>query len=167
MNPSTPETQSAVDVRFRAEVECDVHLFLSAIRWDLLEVEITPEWFKDPQGFRQTYPDREVAMKLAGGLTIENLRWIADLLVDCHVIADTVETADAYDGVRKYGRYRTEEPTQHLAAIQSGLLEYNGYLDAQKWRASEGVGVLEDFGVYQDLPSSEFPLYNYQTSSIQ
>jgi hypothetical protein len=125
------------------------------------------KYFSSLLGFRHTDLDREVAMKLAGRLTVENLRWIADLLVECHVIADTVETADAYDGVRKYGGYRTEEPTQHLAAIQSGLLEYNYHLDAQKLRVSDGVGVLEDFGVYQDLPSSEFPQYNYQASSIQ
>lgn len=167
MNTSNIETQAVIDVRFRAEFESDVHLFLSAIRWDLLEVEIIPEWYTDAKGFRQTYPDREVAMKLAGGLTIENLRWIADLLVDCHVIADTAETADSYDGVRKYGRYNTEVPTQHLAEIQSGLLMYNEYLEAQKWRIGKVLESLEDFGVYQELPSSEFPLYNYQPTTIQ
>jgi hypothetical protein len=48
MNPSSLATLSVVDVRFRAEFEFDVHLFLSAIRWDVLEVEITPTWFTDP-----------------------------------------------------------------------------------------------------------------------
>lgn len=158
MNQSKSVPLTTFNVRFRAEFECDVHLFLAAISWDILEVVYFPEWITDGQGFRKTMPDLDVSMKLAGGLSIENLRWIADQISDCHVIADTIEPADKYDGKRKYDDFLSVVPVEHLAEIQAGLKGYNEYLDAQKTRCSNTIDTLDifyDYAPMQPMPDGE------------
>jgi len=155
MNQLKAVPLTTFNFRFRAEFECDVHLFLAAISWDILEVVYFPEWITDSQGFKKTMPDLDVSMKLAGGLSIENLRWIADQISDCHVIADTIEPADSYDGKRKYNEFLTVVPVEHLAEIQAGLKGYNDFLDAQKQRGSNAINSLDIF--YDYAPMSPMP----------
>ena len=80
-----------LNILFRAECESDVNLFISAIRWDILEVDISAEKLTGANGYSYTYPDRDVKLVTAGNLSLDELRWVADLISDCHVIADTIE----------------------------------------------------------------------------
>lgn len=133
---------SYIAFRFRAECESDVHLFLSAIGWEVLEVDISAEPNINEQGFNRPFPDRDVSMKLAGNLTLENLRWVAEQLTDCHVIADTIQLSEKYDGERLYGEYSAAEPVQHLSKIASRLLDYQEYLQAQVSITRQSLGAL-------------------------
>ena len=129
--------------KFRAECEADAHIFLSAIRWDLLEVEITHAGFANHQGFNIAYPDCDVNIKLTGNLSLDNLRWVADQIDDCHVIADTIKRAVDYDGVRLYGEYETARPSlEDLSKISEGLNAHIDYLEAQTEIVSSALGRL-------------------------
>jgi hypothetical protein len=118
-------------ISFRAECESDVHLFISAIRWDILEVDISAEKLKGADGYSYTYPDRDVKLVTSGNLNLEELRWVAAQIQDCHVIADTIELAEHYTGVRLYGEYAASAPIPHFHKIANGLQDYGDYLSCQ------------------------------------
>lgn len=120
---------------FRAECEADVHLFLSAIAWDILESDISFETVTDSMGFKKSHPDRDVTITTSGNLSLEQLRWVADQIEDCHVIADSISPAASYTGERLYGEYASSCPTLHIAKITKGLKSYRENLAYQQRRA--------------------------------
>jgi hypothetical protein len=139
MNNQIIEIPSHQYYAFRAECEGDVHLFLSAIAWDLLESEISSESFADNSGFKKSHPDRDVKITTSGNLSLEQLRWVADQIEDCRVIADSISPAASYTGERLYGEYVSSTPTLHLAKISTGLKKHREYLSYQQVRAKKAL----------------------------
>lgn len=126
-----------LNILFRAECESDVNLFISAIRWDILEVDISAEKLTDDDGYSHTDPDRDVKLVTAGNLSLDELRWVADQISDCHVIADTIELAERYTGERLYGKYIARAPRPHFDKIAMGLKDYSKYLKYQRQIAKQ------------------------------
>jgi len=139
MKNQTIEIPSHQYYAFRAECEGDVHLFLSAIAWDILESDISSETIPDSFGFGKPFPDREVKITTSGNLSLEQLRWVADQIEDCHVIADSISPAASYTGERLYGEYVSSAPALHLAKITKGLKKHRQYLAYQQGRAKKAL----------------------------
>lgn len=81
--------------KFRAECPREAHLFLAAV-----SLFIEPSWVITPLEF---YPDIECSFTIRKAISPFDLLWIANTIVDAHVIVDTLELAHEYTGDRDYG----------------------------------------------------------------
>ena len=81
--------------KFRAEYPRDAQLFLASV-----SLFIEPSWVMIPIEF---YPDIECSFTVKKAISPFDLLWIANTIVDAHVIVDTLELAHDYTGDRDYG----------------------------------------------------------------
>lgn len=136
---------------FRAEFEKDVNLFLAAIRKWLWEVDIRKQFLTDDDGTTFPIPDRDVVMKLKGNLNLTNLRWIADQIEDCHVIAETIEASKKYTGDRTYNmRKATEAPgridRQHIMDNFENCIDF---FESEIERAKAAMVGIEEVNAFE------------------
>lgn len=124
---------------FRAECEADVHLFLRAIAWDILESDISSVPVIDGIGLGNPLSYRDVKITTSGSFSLEQLRWVADQIDDCHVIAESISPAASYTGERLSGAYASSCPTLHIAKITHGLTNYSAFLAYQQRRAKNAL----------------------------
>jgi len=141
--------------RFRAECEPDVMLFLYAIRgWALRYFAIEDDIYTGDDGRIYQNSDREVTMDVMCNLSLANLRWIANQITDCHVIAETLQSAESYTGDRTYGKRQASKAPcgKYRRRIIEGILEYKEFLENNIERALsaiEAVNAIDEIELMQ------------------
>ena len=78
------------ELMFRAECELDAVVFMYVI----------PEFVQQPWLTVVEYNEPEVTFKLKKEISLADLRWVASAIPDAHVIAQTLDVARSYTGVR-------------------------------------------------------------------
>lgn len=137
--PAVAEGTVGTKYRFRAECKRDADMFLSAI-----STFIEPNWTLTPP---TSYPAVEGSFTLAGEISPRNLLWVACAIVDCHVLAQTLDQEKSYNPQRDYfRRIDTHNPefvpsTEVLVEIKNGMARYVKSLkylleDAKEFMAS-------------------------------
>jgi hypothetical protein len=94
--PSVSVGTAGTAYRFRAECPRDADLFLRAI-----SRFIEPSWCTVPITF---YPDVEVSFTLSADISPRDLLWVASVIIDGHVLAQTLESDGRYTGERDFFR---------------------------------------------------------------
>ena len=137
--PAVAEGTVGTKYRFRAECKRDADMFLSAI-----SSFIKPNWTITPQG---DFSDVQGAFELAREISPRNLLWVACAIVDCHVLAQTLDEEKSYNPARDYLRnidiHNSEfmPSTEVLAEMKNGVGGYienlvHLYEDAEEFRKS-------------------------------
>jgi len=86
------ELPPGTEIRFRAESDLDVALFMHMI----------PAFAAQPWSIVSEPLDVEVAFRLKKAVSLQDLRWIASVIPDAHVIVESMNVGELYDGGRDY-----------------------------------------------------------------
>ncbi|MGE0672762.1 MAG: hypothetical protein AB7O64_06885 [Methylibium sp.] len=130
--PPTPAGANDCTFCFRVEFEADLFPLNHMLRW------ATESWWSTPVC---PWGDADVKVTLKPNtLTLEEVRWLFDQVVDCHVAVETVELEADYTGERSY-RVEQELPMAipgeaALKASIAGLRDYQRSLEATVDRAA-------------------------------
>lgn len=117
---------------FRVEFESDLFPINHMLRW------AADEWWSTPVC---PWGDADVKVTLKPNtLTLKEVRWLLDQVVDCHVAVETVELEADYTGERSY-RVEKDLPMAPpgkaaLKASIAGLRDYQRSLEAAVDRAA-------------------------------
>jgi hypothetical protein len=128
----TPAGAEERTLCFRVEFEADLFPLTHMLRW------ATQEWWSTPVC---PWGDADVKVTLKPNtLTLEEVRWLFDQVVDCHVAVETVELEADYTGERSY-RVENDLPMTApdetaLEASIAGLRNYQRSLEAATERAA-------------------------------
>lgn len=130
--PPTPAGAESRTYCFRVEFEADLFPLNHMLRW------ATESWWSTPVC---PWGDADVKLTLKPNtLTLEEVRWLFDRIVDCHVAVETVELEADYTGERSY---RVEQELAMavpgeaaLEASVAGLRNYQRSLEAATDRAA-------------------------------
>lgn len=124
---------------FRAECEWDALLFRAATRKWTQSVNMKELKLTDDDGTQWSIPDREVVMEIEESIGLANLRWIAEQITDCHVIAESLQTSDKYTGEREYGQESAIPSSEHRRSITQGFLDYKDVYENEVERLAEAI----------------------------
>lgn len=141
--PAVAEGTVGAKYRFRAECQRDADLFLSSI-----SSFIERNWTLTPLTY---YPDVEGTFELAHEISPRDLLWVACAIVDCHVLAQTLDKEGDYNPERDYFRdidIRNPEfmPSKEvMAKIKNGVTRYIKYLKHLQEDAKDFRVILKTF----------------------
>lgn len=126
--------------RYKCRAEClpDVLLFLAATRWAMQSFDFEP-WLYPVNGKLVKWPDYTVCFTARRVLGLQALRWIANRIPDCHVIAESLATADKYDEERVPLKNMRSPPADVLAKVADGLREYREHLESEGDRVESAI----------------------------
>lgn len=130
--PSTPGGAESRTLCFRVEFEADLFPLNHMLRW------ATESWWSTPVC---PWGDADVKLTLKPNtLTLKEVRWLFDRIVDCHVAVETVELEADYTGERSF---RVDQELAMavpgeaaLKASVEGLRKYQHSLEAATDRAA-------------------------------
>ena len=105
MNETKPNPMADVPrpMQYKCRAEClpDVLIFLAATRWAMESFDFEPCFLEDDEGKRAKIPDYDIQFTARPVVGLQDLRWIANSIPDCHVIAESLAPASKYDGERR------------------------------------------------------------------
>ena len=88
-------------------------------------------------------PDYDVEFTAKSRVGLQQLRWIANSIPDCHVIAESLALASEYDGKRTLvGTLRRPSATVRTE-VAEGLEDYLEYLEIERGRAEASLYEME------------------------
>jgi len=93
--------RAGTKLMFRAECELDAQLFMGVI----------PEFIHQPWSTVVEYGEPEVTFRLKKRMSLDDLRWVASMIPDAHVIFETLAPAKVYTGERTF--QGPDDNTQH------------------------------------------------------
>ena len=100
--------------KFRAECVDDALLFIRTAYPHISHWGMVAE--------KQLMFEPEVMIVVKGNMwTLPQLTWLANQITDCHVIADTIQHAQEYTGIRNYSPVMTQ-PSQEQLAVVTGYV---------------------------------------------
>lgn len=90
----TEKCPIGTEIRFRAECDLDAMLFMHVIA----------PFAAQPWSIISEFDGVEVAFRLKDAISVRDLRWIASVISDAHVIVESLVTGEVYDGKRELDR---------------------------------------------------------------